>query len=128
MKALTALLLVDDETGFLDVMCRRLQRRGIRVRVAASGEEALSAVAEEAFDAVVTDLKMPGMDGLALLDHLQKAAPHLPVLLLTGHAGEEEAAAALTKGAVDYLHKPCDLESLLERVQAVLDRGEKRSG
>lgn len=122
MHTLTAILLVDDETGFLDVMARRLQRRGIRVCVAASGSVALEAVAHDSFDVVVTDLKMPGMDGLTLLDRLRERVPDMPVLLLTGHAGEDEAAEALRRGAVAYLHKPCDLETLLERVQAVLNR------
>lgn len=122
MKTLTAMLLVDDETGFLDVMARRLHRRGIRVCVAASGPEALEAVDRECFDVVVTDLKMPGMDGLTLLDHLRAVVPDVPVLLLTGHAGEDEAAEALRRGAKEYLHKPCDLETLLECVHGVLNR------
>lgn len=122
MKKLNAILLVDDEQGFLDVMTRRLRRRGIRVRVADSGAEALVAVAEESFDVVVTDLKMPGMDGLALLEHLCSSAPGLPVILLTGHAGEDEAAEAVRRGAVAYLHKPCDLECLLQKVDEVLQR------
>lgn len=123
MKTLTAILLVDDEQGFLDVMSRRLQRRGIRVCVAASGPEALNAIQHEGFDVVVTDLKMPGMDGLSLLGHLQEAAPALPVVLLTGHAGEDEAAEAVQRGAMAYLHKPCDLDTLLETVHEVLNRG-----
>lgn len=122
MKTLTAILLVDDEQGFLDVMARRLHRRGIRVCVAASGAQALIAVQHEGFDVVVTDLKMPGMDGLSLLDHLQEVAPTLPVVLLTGHAGEDEAAEAVRRGAMAYLHKPCDLETLLEKVHEVLNR------
>lgn len=120
MKNLSAMLLVDDEQGFLDVMTRRLRRRGIRVRVAESGAQALIAVSEESFDVVVTDLKMPGMDGLTLLEHLHASLPGLPVILLTGHAGEDEAAEALRRGAVAYLHKPCELESLLQKVAEVL--------
>lgn len=120
MKNLSAMLLVDDEQGFLDVMTRRLRRRGIRVRVAESGAQALIAVSEESFDVVVTDLKMPGMDGLTLLEHLHASFPGLPVILLTGHAGEDEAAEALRRGAVAYLHKPCELESLLQKVAEVL--------
>lgn len=123
MKTLSAILLVDDEQGFLDVMTRRLHRRGIRVRVAASGPEALTAASEESFDVVVTDLKMPGMDGLTLLEHLRESAPGLPVLLLTGHAGEDEAAEAVRRGAVAYLHKPCELETLLKKVDEVLNSG-----
>lgn len=124
MRKLRAILLVDDEQGFLDVMTRRLRRRGIRVRVADSGAQALIAVSEESFDVVVTDLKMPGMDGLALLEHLHARLPGLPVILLTGHAGEDEAAEAVRRGAVAYLHKPCELESLLQKVDEVLQKEE----
>lgn len=115
-----AVLLVDDEEGFLDVMGRRLRRRGIEATLAVSGEDALRAVHSAVFDAVVTDLKMPGMDGLALTEHLSRTAPGLPVILLTGHAGTEEAQKALSLGAAAYLHKPCDLEELLECLARVL--------
>lgn len=114
------LLLVDDETGFLDVMGRRLRRRGITAVLAASGEEALRAMQTHAFDAVVTDLKMPGMDGLQLMTQLRQKAPAVPVILLTGHAGDEEAQEALRLGAADYLHKPCEFEQLLACLERVL--------
>lgn len=120
---LHSVLLVDDEVGFLDVMGRRLRRRGIRAVLAASGVEALEAVGRDTFDAVVTDLKMPGMDGLALMEQLREVAPGLPVVLLTGHAGEEEALEAVRQGAAEYLHKPCDLETLLETLLRVAEGG-----
>ena len=119
-----SVLFVDDEVGFLDVMGRRLRRRGIEAVLAPSGQDALEALRHQAFDAVVTDLKMPGMDGLTLMAHLREAFPLLPVILLTGHAGEEEAQEALRLGAADYLHKPCDLEDLLLCLARVLSREE----
>lgn len=122
---LRAVLLVDDELGFLDVMGRRLRRRGIRAALAASGQEALEAVRRERFDAVVTDLKMPGMDGLALMECLRDIVPDLPVVLLTGHAGEAEAREAVRRGVAEYLHKPCDFDMLLETLLRVAE--EKRA-
>lgn len=115
-----AVLFVDDEEGFLDVMGRRLRRRGFAPTLARSGEEALRALREAPFDVVITDLKMPGMDGLELVDRLKREAPHVPVILITGHGGEEEAREALRRGACDYLHKPCELEDLLACLARVL--------
>lgn len=115
-----SVLFVDDEDSFLDVMGRRLRRRGFEPVLAASGEEALGIVREARFDIVVTDLKMPGMDGLALMAHLRESLPQVPVVLLTGHAGVEEAREALRLGAAAYLHKPCDLDELLECFEKIL--------
>lgn len=117
-----SILFVDDEVGFLDVIGRRLRRRGIRATLAPSAAAALQALEKDAFDAVVTDLKMPGMDGLALVARLRETFPGLPVILLTGHGGEEEAQEALRLGAADYLHKPCELEELLQCLAQALDR------
>ena len=124
---MNSVLFVDDEAGFLDVMGRRLRRRGFEPTLATSGEEALMAVAGNSFDIVVTDLKMPGMNGLVLMARLRQCAPHIPVVLLTGHAGAEEAQEALRLGAVAYLHKPCDLETLLECFTKALQAGEKQT-
>lgn len=120
-----SVLFVDDEDGFLDVMGRRLRRRGFEPALAASGEEALAIVSQTRFDIVVTDLKMPGMDGLALMAHLRERMPQLPVVLLTGHAGAEEAQEALRLGAAAYLHKPCELDKLLECFAKILGEQEK---
>ena len=119
---LRAVLLVDDEVGFLDVMGRRLRRRGIAVTLAASGAEALAAARRDRFDAVVTDLKMPGMDGLRLMDELRLLRPELPVILLTGHAGTAEAQDAERRGVAGYLHKPCDFDELLTALRRVTDK------
>lgn len=120
MAILHTVLMVDDEVGFLDVMGRRLRRRGIAASLADSGPKALEMLQGEQFDVVVTDLKMPGMDGIALLDVLRQRYPALPVVLLTGHAGEEEAGEAVRRGASSYLHKPCDLDELLAELERVI--------
>ena len=85
-------LMVDDETEFLDIMKKRLGRRSMDVDVASNGLEGVKAVKAMAegrgprFDVVVMDVRMPGMDGLEALAEMKKAAPKLPVILLTGHA------------------------------------------
>lgn len=123
MAILRTVLMVDDEAGFLDVMGRRLRRRGIAAFLADSGPKALELLDKAHVDIVVTDLKMPGMDGITLLDTLQQHYPALPVVLLTGHAGEEDASEAVRRGAASYLHKPCDLDELLTELERVLSAG-----
>ncbi len=114
------ILMVDDEADFLELMNNRLSRRGIEVLCAGSGEEALKvAESDVSFDAVVLDVKMPGLDGIETLRRLKKIRPELPVLLLTGHASLEAAMAGVEIGAVDYLMKPVPLNDLIIRVQEV---------
>ena len=111
------ILLVDDETDFLDVMSERLASRGIDVATSASAEEALHRIGNELFDAVILDLQMPGMDGLEALKQMKKKRPELQVILLTGHATVEKGVEAIKLGAMDLIEKPADLESLKEKIK-----------
>lgn len=114
------LLLIDDESGFLAVMRRRLERRGYEATTAGSGGEALRILRETRFDAAVLDLKMGDMDGFDLLRIFRRMAPEMPVIMLTGHGGETEAAEGLRLGAAGYLLKPCEFERLVECIEAAL--------
>lgn len=117
-------LLVDDEPGFIDIMTKRLKRRGFKVTSVLSGTEALRSLRRQDYDIVVLDLKMEDMDGIEVLRILKTIAPEIPVIILTGHGSEEAAVDGLVLGAFDYLMKPCDLEELINVMQkAVLDRG-----
>ena len=116
------LLLVDDEAGFTEVLAKRLRRRGLTVTVALSGGEALAALAEAAFDAAVIDFKMADMDGLTVLAHFKQRDPGLAVLMLTGHGSQEAVREGLEAGAADYLIKPCDIDELLAKITAAVDR------
>jgi DNA-binding response OmpR family regulator len=120
----TRLLLVDDEAGFTEVLAKRLRRRGLEVTVALSGHEAMAAVAAGPFDAAVVDFKMADMDGLALLRHLKRLVPALPVFMLTGHGSGEAAREGLAAGAADYLIKPCDLSELLAKIAVATGRSD----
>ncbi|BBD09067.1 response regulator [Desulfovibrio ferrophilus] len=110
------LLLVDDEAGFVDVLYKRLTRRGLEVVTALSGESAIQALRKQDFDVCVLDLKMEDMDGIEVLKIFKKMAPELPIIFLTGHGSEQAAIEGMRFGAKDYLMKPCDLETLLARV------------
>ncbi|HLL22972.1 MAG TPA: response regulator, partial [Kofleriaceae bacterium] len=94
---MTTVLLVDDEPGVLFTLSELLTERGHRVITSRSGDEALTKLDDA--DTVVTDLSMPGMDGLELMGQIVQRDPSLPVLLLTAHGSERVAVAAMKQGA-----------------------------
>ena len=106
------ILVVDDDPGMRDGMAMSLKRSGYFAEQARGGEEALRMVRPGAFDAVVTDLRMPGMDGLQLTARLKAVDPSLPVLLITAFGSLESAREAMRLGAFDFLSKPFSPEEL----------------
>ena len=116
------LLLVDDERAFVDVLCNRLTRRNIDVTKAYSGSEGIQALRGQDFDVAVLDLKMEDMDGIEVLGILRKMDPSMAVIMLTGHGSAEAAKEGLAAGAFDYLMKPCELDELLEKIRASVQR------
>jgi len=114
------LLLVDDEVGYLEVLDKRLTRRGFKVTIASSGEEAIRAVRDSDFDVAVVDLKMEDMDGIEVLKVLKKMVPTLHVIILTGHGSERAARDGIAQGAFDYLIKPIGLGPLIARIRAAM--------
>ncbi|HEV8336630.1 MAG TPA: sigma-54 dependent transcriptional regulator [Candidatus Polarisedimenticolia bacterium] len=111
--AAARLLVVDDETHQREMLSGILERAGYRVEAASGGREALEILGRSEFDLLLTDQKMPGMDGLALLERLQELRPETPVILMTAYGSVSEAVAAMKKGAADYLTKPFEREELL---------------
>lgn len=107
------ILIVDDETEFLELVGKRLARRGMDVTTASSGEEALAVAEGRTFDVVVLDVKMPGIDGLETLRRLRVMHPTMPVLLLTGHASLGSAVSGMELGAFDYMLKPVAINELI---------------
>ena len=105
-------LIVDDDPALLDALpeALRLRMGELTVETSDSAPDALAKIAVADYDAIVTDIKMPGMDGLALLDEIQKARPETPTLLITGHGEHDLAVQALRRGAYDYIQKPIDRE------------------
>lgn len=114
------LLLVDDEVEFLDAMRPGLSRRGFEVQVATDGRAALAALAAHPVDAVVLDVKMPGIDGVETFREIEQRHPGLPVVLLTGHGSIPQAFETSRAGVADYLAKPCDVDRLAETVRRVV--------
>jgi DNA-binding NtrC family response regulator len=115
-------LLVDDEVDFVEVLADRLETRGLTVRVANDGPSAIELAEEVQFDAIVLDMAMPGMDGLETLEELLRVNPDLQVILLTGKATLEQAAAAIRIGALDLLEKPADFDTLVGKIELAATR------
>jgi len=114
MEKVIKLLIVDDETRFLNAIAQRLSKRGFHVRTAENGADAIDLARKEKFDIALLDLRMPGMDGGEVLRVLKEEHQFLEAVILTGH-GSLESAVELTKlGAFSYLPKPYELEKLIE--------------
>ena len=114
------ILLVDDDKDLLHLISMRLGASGYTVSTAESGESALAALAVAPPELVITDLRMEGMDGLALFDAIHREAPALPVVILTAHGTIPEAVAATRRGVFGFLTKPFDPKVLLDTVAMAL--------
>ncbi len=121
-KAKQTILIVDDEEIARANMKHVLVKEGYICHDAGNGAEALEVMAREEIDLVVTDLKMERMDGLELLEQINRTAPEIPVIMVTGFATVSSAVDALKKGAAHYLGKPVNLEELRQTVKEVLDK------
>ncbi|MDY6836756.1 MAG: sigma-54 dependent transcriptional regulator [Thermodesulfobacteriota bacterium] len=111
-----SLLMVDDEPAVISSLKRVFFDDDYDLHSAQSGEDALEIMGKARIDAALVDLKMPGMDGFALLKEMKKASPALMVIMLTGHGGIKEAVEAMKLGADDFLEKPFSPEGLRARV------------
>lgn len=116
------IMLVDDEDLIRASLALDLTEAGYHVEAAASGDKALQRFTPGAFDLVITDLLMEGMDGLELLRRLREAEPEIGVIILTGYGALPSAIEAIRLGADDYLLKPYQFEELQVRVHICLER------
>ncbi len=111
-NGMSRILVIDDEPIMRDALAAALRRAGHDVGAFAEGRAALDRLAADGAALVVTDLRMPGLDGFAVLDEARRAAPDVPVIVLTAHGQVRDAVAAMKAGAHDFLTKPVDLEEL----------------
>jgi two-component system, NtrC family, response regulator GlrR len=118
-----SILLVDDDADLLRLISLRLSAAGYRVRTARSGEEALALLTIERPTLVVTDLKMPGIDGMKLFEAIQRDHPALPVIILTAHGTIPDAVTATQHGVFAFLTKPFESQELLKQVAAAAQAG-----
>jgi len=120
------ILVVDDEKEIRDFLYKALSRLGgFRVELAETAEEALQKIEKDPFDLVLTDLKMPKMDGLQLVTEIAKLKPEILTVMMTGHGTIDSALEAMKRGASDYLMKPLNLDELIIRIQKVLEEKQR---
>lgn len=118
------ILIVDDETPIRRTLRDILEFEGYDVEEAADGLECIAKVQKEKFDVIITDIKMPKMDGIEALERLQILTPETPVIMVSGHGTIDTAVEAVKKGAFDFISKPPDLNRMLITVRNALDRSE----
>ena len=123
---MNAVLLVDDERDFADMLAERLRARGFAVETAYDGEEALRLAADGELDVAVLDVNLPGIDGLSLLRELKLIKPQAEALMLTGQNDLATAVAGMKLGATDYLVKPVPIERLVEAIGRAQNRRRER--
>jgi nitrogen regulation protein NR(I) len=114
MKTAGKVLLIEDDARAANALRQVLVDEGYEVTAAARGDTGMQIAREQTHDAVITDLKLPGIDGLELVRKLHELHPHLPVILMTAHGTTETAIAATKLGAYDYLLKPFEMDELLD--------------
>jgi len=120
------ILVVDDEEEIRDFLYKALSRMGgFHVEVAETAEEALQKIEKDQFDLVLTDLKMPKMDGLQLVTEIAKSKPEILTIMMTGHGTIDSALEAMKRGASDYLMKPLNLDELIIRIRKVLEERQR---
>jgi len=115
------LLIAEDEQILRESLAELFRGEGFAVLEAATGKAAADILLKQPADVVLTDIRMPEMDGLTLLSHVQKIAPETPVIMLTAYGTVETAVSAMRAGAVDYLLKPVDFNDVLAKVRRALD-------
>jgi DNA-binding NtrC family response regulator len=121
-KTKARILVVDDEQHQCEILRMILESEGYEVATAANGRKALDALGGPTFDVVLTDLKMPDMTGITLLEELLRGQPSLCVVLMTAHGTIDSAVAAMKKGAFDYLTKPLERDVLLLVLRRAVER------
>jgi two-component system response regulator PilR (NtrC family) len=115
------ILIAEDEVVLRESLAELLTSEGYRVLEAGNGKEALALASSEPVDVVLSDVRMPEMDGMALLEALQEMAPELPVVMLTAFGTVGDAVSAMQAGASDYLLKPVQFEEVLMRIERALE-------
>src|SRR5205807_8501974 len=123
-------LIVDDDPALLQALpeALRLRMDGVTVDVADSAAAALERIAARDYDVIVTDIKMPGMDGLALMAEIRGRQPDTPTIMITGHGEHALAILALRGGAYDFIQKPIDRDYLVASVSRAIQMSELSRG
>src|SRR5712672_3831203 len=125
--SLKHLLLVEDEAPLRQAIAEQLADRGYRVQQADSGEAALAHLADFAFDIIVTDLRLPGVDGSAVVEAAVARYPDIIAIVVTGYGTVKDAVEAIKRGAADFVNKPFQIDELLHSLDSALERRRLKS-
>jgi len=120
MSEVSRILVIDDDESFRKIVEYNLRQAGYEVVCAQTGSEGLAWVEKESFGVVITDIKMPGMDGLSVLREVKKRSPDTPVIMITAYGSIEMAVEAMKEGAHDYITKPLNRHALLMTLEKAL--------
>ncbi len=121
------LLLVEDEAPLRQAIAEQLSDRGYHVEQADSGEAALARLADFAFDIIVTDLRLPGIDGAAVVDAAVERYPQIVAIVVTGYGTVKDAVEAIKRGAWDFVSKPFQIDELLHVLDSALEQQRLKS-
>lgn len=116
------ILIIDDERGIRNTLKEILEYEKHEVEIAATGEEGLEHLRNNGFNLVFLDVKMPGLDGIEVLQEVARTHPEMPVVMISGHGNIDTAVDAIKKGAFDFLEKPLDLNRILVTVRNATDK------
>ena len=116
------ILLVDDDTGVRTVFSSILTKEGYRVTAVKNGYEAIKVIDEESFDLALVDLRMPGLDGIQVLEKIKSRRPQTRVIIYSAYGSVEDAVEAMRKGAADYLNKPFSPNELELSLKKTLEK------
>jgi len=116
------ILVIDDERGIRNTLKDILEYEKHEIEIAATGEEGLEHLRNNGFDLVFLDVKMPGLDGIEVLQEVARTHPEMPVVMISGHGNIDTAVDAIKKGAFDFLEKPLDLNRILVTVRNATDK------
>ncbi|XPV75796.1 MAG: sigma-54-dependent transcriptional regulator [Desulfovibrio sp.] len=122
MTKTTNILIVEDEVIARDNLVHVMTAEGYTVTAVGSGTEALQKIGKQEFELVLTDLMLPGMNGIELMEHIKEIMPTTQVIVITGHAAVETAVTAMQKGAHSYIAKPLNLDELRTQVHKALEQ------
>ena len=115
-------LVVDDEGDLRETMVNRLSKRNIDASGAENGEKALKLINKFTYDVVILDIRMSGIDGIAVLREIKKIKPLIEVVLLTGHGTVESGIEGMKLGAYDYILKPAKFDDVFEKIQQAYEK------
>ena len=119
---MSRILVIDDERSIRNTLKDILEYEKYEVDLAEDGNKAIEKVKSAEYDIVLCDIKMPGMDGIEVLEHLNDSLPDTPVVMISGHGNIDTAVESIKKGAFDYIEKPLDLNRLLITIRNAMDK------